>query len=262
MQTIRTIIVEDEPLARQKIRQYLDDEPDVVVVGECANGREAADAIGGLAPDLVFLDISIPEMDGFQVLETLGEADELPLVVFVTAYAEYALQGFEVNALDYLLKPFDDERFGQTMNRVRTHLDQVRDAGISRRLKTVFQTIENDSAPEPPPERAEDELHRILIRESGRVFFLKSEEIHWIEASGNYVRLHVQGKSHLVRFRVKELEARLPGNQFVRIHRGTIVNLEQVREIQPYFHGDYRVILHDGTRLKMSRRYRSGVLKS
>lgn len=261
--TIRTLIVEDEPLARQRIRQCLEGESDVEILGECEDGRSAARAIRQLAPDLVFLDVQIPEMNGFAVLrEVVAGTGNQPLIVFVTAYGEYALQGFEVNALDYLLKPFDEERFRQTMRRVRETLGKSRDAGISRSLLDAFDRYRTDTAaPRRAPE-FEPPLSRLVVKEGGRVFFVKAGEIRWVEAAGNYARAHVAGASHLIRTSLKELEARLPDGQFARIHRGIIVNLEHVREIQPYVHGDYRVVLDDDTVLRMSRRYRHAVLSS
>jgi two-component system LytT family response regulator len=256
--TIRAVMVEDEPLARQRLRQCLDDEPDVEVLRECSDGRAAARAIRELAPDLVFLDVQIPEMNGFAVLEEAVSRGNPPLVVFVTAYDEYALRGFEVNALDYLLKPFDADRFQQTMRRVRDHLGRSREAVISRSLLEAFDRIRVDS--EHEEEENGGPLNRIVVKDNGRLFFVKSKDILWIEAAGNYARAHVGGTSHLIRTSLKELQEKLPDGQFARIHRGIIVNLEYVREIQPHLHGDYRVLLSDGTVLRMSRRYRHGVL--
>ncbi len=261
---IRTLIVEDEPLARQRLRQCLEDESDVEVVGECADGRAAARAIQQLSPDLVFLDVQIPEMNGFAVLKEVMHGDEaaLPAVVFVTAYGEYALQGFEVNALDYLLKPFDADRFQETMRRVREHLGRSRDTAISRSLLEAIGRYHEDANDAAVGRGHEDAapLTRLTVKDNGRVFFVKAEDVRWIEAAGNYARAHAGTGSHLIRTSLKELEERLPDDQFVRIHRGTIVNLEHVKEIQPYMHGDYHVRLHDGTVLRMSRRYRHAVL--
>lgn len=267
--TIRALIVEDEPLARQRLKQCLANEPDVQLVGECGDGRTAAQAIRQLVPDLVFLDVQIPEMNGFAVLrDVMNDNGARPLVVFVTAYDEYALQGFEVNALDYLLKPFDEERFRETMRRVRDHLARSREAVISRSLLDALDRYRSDE-PEPAavtprrtPEAEGGRLTRITVKDNGRVFFVKAADITWVEAAGNYARAYVRGASHLIRTSLKELEERLPAGSFARIHRGVIVNLEHVREIQPYMHGDYRVVLNDGTVLRMSRRFRNAVLSS
>jgi two-component system LytT family response regulator len=261
--TIRTLIVEDEPLARQRLRQCLEDEADVEVVRECEDGRSAARAIRELSPDLVFLDIQIPELNGFAVLREVLGADPGagPLVVIVTAYGEYALQGFEVNALDYLLKPFDEDRFRETMRRVRDNLGRSRDAVISRTLLDAFDRYRDEEPAQRRPSTEEPAvLTRLVVRDGGRVFFVKTTDIHWIEAAGNYARAHMGSTSHLIRTSLKELGARLPLGQFARIHRGVIVNLEYVKEIQPYLHGDYRVLLNDGTVLRMSRRYRHELL--
>jgi two-component system LytT family response regulator len=259
--TIRVLIVEDEPLARDRLRQCLSAEPDVEILRECTDGKQATQAIRELQPDVVFLDVQIPEMNGFAVLKATRRADR-PLVVIVTAYGEYALLGFEVNAVDYLLKPFDEERFRETMRRLRSQLSRSRDAEISRDLLDAFDRFRAASpeTPRRPPNDAESSLTRIIVREAGRVFFLKTDDIAWLEAAGNYARAHIGDQVHLVRTSLKDLEAKLPQGQFARIHRGIIVNLEHVREIQPFLHGDYRVILNDGSVLRMSRRYRSAVL--
>lgn len=257
MNVIRTVIVEDEPLAQERLRQCLEDEPDIEIVKVCATGTEAADAIRTLDPDLVFLDVQIPEMNGFAVLRESRRDEDRPVVVFVTAYEQYALEGFEVNALDYLLKPFDEDRFQETMRRVRAEFAAGPTVEVPREMLDAFREMRGTNArarePEPP-------LQRITVRESGRVYFLRCEDIGWIEAAGNYARAHVGNKSHLVRISLKELERKLPADTFVRVHRGIIVNLEHVEEIQPYMHGDYHVHLRGGTVVRMSRRYRAAVL--
>ena len=263
--TIRALIVEDEPLARQRLRQCLDGEPDVEVLRECADGPTAARAIRELSPDLVFLDVQMPEMNGFAVLEDAvnGENGRTPLVVFVTAYDEYALRGFEVNAIDYLLKPFDEDRFRLTMRRVRTHMSRNRDADFSRSLLEAVGRYDA-GALDARGHNGDDEengtLTRLVVKDHGRVVFVRAADVRYIEAAGNYARAHTGKGSHLIRTSLKELENRLPAGQFARIHRGIIVNIEEVAEIQPYMHGDYRVLLRDGTVLRMSRRYRNGVL--
>lgn len=261
--TIRALIVEDEPLARQRLRQCLEGEADVEVLRECADGHDAARAIRELSPDLVFLDVQMPEMNGFAVLEEAIDGDSAPLVVFVTAYDEYALRGFEVNAIDYLLKPFDEDRFRLTMRRVRAHMNRTREADISRSLLEAVGRMgdgSRDQRARPGDEEENGTLTRLVVKDHGRVFFVKAAEIRYIEAAGNYARAHTGSRSHLIRTSLKELENRLPAGQFARIHRGIIVNLEEVAEIQPYLHGDYRVLLRDGTVLRMSRRYRNVVL--
>jgi two-component system LytT family response regulator len=241
---LRTLIVDDEPLARERMRTLLEAEPDISIVGECGNGREAVEAITRESPDLVFLDVQIPELDGFQVLEALAP-DKAPAIVFVTAYDQYALQAFEVHAVDYLLKPFDEDRFRRALERARQSIS--RDKGdLSEQLMSLLQGLKS------PPGFAE----RLVVKTAGRLFFLRTDEIEWVESAGNYVCLHVRGESHLLRETMTGLEARLDPARFVRIHRTAIVNIDQVKELQPLFHGEYQVRLRDGTELTLSRGYR------
>ncbi len=246
MAKVRTLIVDDEPLARERLRTLLQTETDVDIVGECRDGREAVDAIGREAPDLVFLDIQIPELDGFQVIEAVGP-EKAPVVVFVTAYDTYALQAFEVHAVDYLLKPFDEERFQKALARARTAVQGRRAGGeVGEKLLALLQDLR---APH-------GYLERLVVKSAGRLFFLRTPEIGWIESAGNYVCLHVGGESHLLRETMTALEARLDPARFVRIHRTAIVNIDEVKELQPLFHGEYQVLLRDGTQLTLSRGYR------
>jgi two-component system LytT family response regulator len=241
---IRTLIVDDEPLGRERMRSLLEAEPDIAIVGECRDGREAVDAIRREIPDLVFLDVQIPELDGFQVLEAIG-ADKAPAIVFVTAYDQYALQAFEVHAVDYLLKPFDQERFHRALERARQAL--TRDQGdVSEKLLSLLQELK---APQ-------GYMERLVVKSAGRLFFLRTEEIEWVESAGNYVCLHVRNESHLLRETMNGLEARLDPARFVRIHRTAIVNIDQIKELQPLFHGEYQVVLRDKTELTLSRGYR------
>jgi two-component system, LytTR family, response regulator len=241
---IRAMIVDDEPLARRHIRRLLDRNSDVEVIADCANGRECVAAIKEFAPDLIFLDVQMPEADGFSVFDSVG-AEEMPLVIFVTAYDQYALQAFEVNALDYLLKPFDRKRFDKALERAKSRLLSERN-GINQRALAILEELKartNRSA-------------RILIKSGGRAFFLKVDEIDWIEAEGKYVRLHVGRESYLLREAISNIEAQLDPKKFPRIHRSTIVNIERVRELQALFNNEYHVILHDGTELTLSHSYR------
>lgn len=243
---IRTLIVDDEPLARERIRTLLAAEPDVRIIGECADGKSAVTAIRGKSPELLFLDVQMPEMDGFAVLEALRD-EPAPVVIFVTAYDRYALRAFDVHAIDYLLKPFDRERFHRALHRAREAIQGDGGEQLSRRLLALLQDV-----------RAEPRyLQRLVIKSGGRVFFLRVEEIDWIEAAGNYLRLHVGRSEHLLRDTMNRIESQLDPEQFLRIHRSTIVNLERVKELQPSFHGDYLVLLHDGRRLTLSRNYRA-----
>ncbi len=228
------------------MHSLLSSQPDVEVVGECGDGREAIEAIQRIAPDLVFLDVQMPAIDGFAVLDGLSGA-RLPAVVFVTAYDQHALKAFEVHALDYLLKPFDRDRFERALERVRAQLRYSTPAALNRRLVSLLESFR-------PAQKTQD---RLVIRSGGRVFFLKVEEIDWVEGEGNYVRIHVGKLSHLVREKMSDLESRLDDARFLRIHKSTIVNTEQIKEIQPLFNGAHVVLLRDGTRLTWSRGYRS-----
>lgn len=247
---IRTLIVDDEPLARERVRTLLAKEADVTIVGECANGREAIEAIERDAPDLVFLDVQMPELDGFGVLENV-EAERLPVVIFVTAYDEYAVRAFEVHALDYILKPFDKERFRDALDRARREIARaaVNGGGLDKKLLALLGELQDRKR----------RLERIVIRSGGRVSFLRTDEVDWIEAAGNYVELHVGKDSHLLRETMNKLESRLDTKRFLRIHRRLIVNVERIKQLEGVTHGEYLVVLKDGTRLSSSRGYRDGL---
>jgi two-component system LytT family response regulator len=259
MNPIRTLIVDDEPLARRRLRNLLRGADEFEVVGECANGREAVSAIRERTPDLVFLDVQMPDLDGFGVLAALGPT-RLPVVVFVTAYDQYALRAFEFHALDYLLKPFDDERFEKTLGWARSQLREKQLHRLSERMVALLDDYrggqEAGRGAEAQPAGQPQLLTRLVVKSAGHVCFVRVEEIDWIEAEGYYARLHVGGKSHLLRETMAKLEAQLDPRRFLRIHRSTIVNLDRVRELRPQSHGEYAVILHDGTPLRLSRSYR------
>jgi two-component system LytT family response regulator len=242
--TVRTLIVDDEPLARQRLRRLLEADPAIAVVGESADGPQAVADLRQLRPDLVFLDVQMPGLDGFGVLQALGDVP-LPVVIFVTAHDRYALKAFEVHALDYLLKPFDRARFEAALERAKAQVRQGNAAALNERLQELLQ-----SAPgRPRPER-------LVVKSGARIYFVRVEDIDWIEAAANYVRLHVGTEDHLLREPLGALEKRLDPARFVRIHRSTIVNLDRVVELQPVFHGDYVLILRDGTELAVSRNCR------
>ncbi|HZH91968.1 MAG TPA: LytTR family DNA-binding domain-containing protein [Pyrinomonadaceae bacterium] len=251
MNTIRTLVVDDEPLARERIKRLLAAETDLELVGECAEGREAVAAIHALKPDLVFLDIQIPELDGFGVLKAVNVA-RMPAVIFVTAYDRYALQAFDVNALDYLLKPYNRERFRKAVERARAQLSNGAAGELNERLLSLLENFKTE------PQR---HLERLMIKSSGRVFFLRAEELDWIEADGNYLRVHVGRESHLIRETMNRLASKLDPDKFLRIHRSTLVNIERIKELQPLFSGDYVVILRDGKQLTLSRSYRDKLLE-
>ncbi|HEX2187390.1 MAG TPA: LytTR family DNA-binding domain-containing protein [Longimicrobiaceae bacterium] len=253
---IRSLVVDDEPLARRRVLRLLKAEPEAEVAGSAASGDEAVEAIRSLSPDLVFLDVQMPGTDGFGVLEALGPG-EMPYVVFVTAYDQYALRAFEVHALDYLLKPFDAPRFHRAFGRARAQIRRRETREHRTRLISLLGDLAaGREAPDPAPGAAQP-MDRLLVRSDGRILFLRAEEIDWIGAQGNYAELHVGADAYLIRETMGELEARLDPGRFLRVHRSTIVNLDRVRELRPWFGGDYRVMLHDGTELHLSRVYRA-----
>uniref|UniRef100_UPI00404B48A6 LytR/AlgR family response regulator transcription factor n=1 Tax=Cephaloticoccus sp. TaxID=1985742 RepID=UPI00404B48A6 len=260
---IRTLIVDDEPTARRGVRLMLGNDRSVEVVGEAANGFEAVDLIRSEQPDLVFLDVQMPGCDGFQVLEKIGRANA-PAVIFVTAYDEHALHAFEVNAVDYLLKPYDDERFNSAVARAK---DAVRRRSVeadNSRLNQLMEFLQTRMGMKASTDAAAESHERILIKSSGDIYFLKAEEIDWIEAEGDYMKFHAAGRSHLMRETMARLEARLDPKRFMRIHRSTIVNIDRLRKLSPSFAGEYAVVLQDGTKLKLSRGYHyriAGLLK-
>jgi two-component system LytT family response regulator len=239
------IVVDDEPLARQRLVRLIAADPEVKLAGECADGVEAIDAVRSLKPDILFLDVEMPEVDGFGVVEALSR-EELPLVIFVTAYDQHAVRAFEVHALDYLLKPFDDERFYSSLRRARAVLARGGKGEDAARLIRMLEAFRSEKSG----------IKRIMVRSNGHVTFVRTSDIDWMEAQGDYVSLHSQGKRHLVRENIGDLEAQVRPQGFARIHRSTIVNISRVKELQPLFHGDYTVVLTDGTRLTMSRSYR------
>jgi two-component system LytT family response regulator len=284
---VRVVIVDDEPLARETLRLLMRRDPSIDIVGECQSGAEAVETIGRLAPDLVFLDIQMPELDGFQVLARLTLARR-PIVVFVTAYDRYALDAFAAHALDYLVKPFTDERFYATLERAKQYVRERAFGLLGERVLSLLQAqgltapaLAGDAAgatagaaagttaadPDPLIRRhpgsdgpargaapaGPKPLDRLAVKENGRVLFVRVTEIDWIEACDYYVRLHVGGAAHELRQPLKDIATRLDPRRFVRIHRSAIVNLDRVQELQPHFHGNYLVVLKNGTSLPLSR---------
>jgi len=245
---IRAIIVDDEPPARNKIREFLKTDPDVEIIDECSNGREAVQTIAAKSPDLMFLDIQIPELDGFGVIQAIGP-EQLPAVIFVTACDHYAVQAFEVHAVDYLLKPFDRQRFRIALDRAKTYLQLDRRKELDKHLNSILRELRG-------PTRQNE---RFVVKSGGRVLFLRNDEIDWIEAAGNYVRVHVGKETHALRETMSAIAKKLDPIHFIRIHRSTFVNIEKIKELQPWFHGEYVVILRDSTQLTMSRSYRNNL---
>lgn len=247
---LRTLVADDEPLAREWLRNLLSLEPDVEVVGEVGDGFRAVVAIQDLKPDVVFLDVQMPGLDGFGVLEMLGPR-EVPALVFVTAYDQYALRAFDVHALDYILKPFGQERLRATLERIRARL---RTAAAGDAIESLSSLVEELRSLRAAP-------LWLLVREDGRSFFVKSADIDWVEAARNNVVLHVGKAAHTYHDTMQGIESRLDRRRFLRIHRSTIVNIERVKDLEPWFNGDYAVTLRDGTKLTLSASYRS-VLKA
>jgi two-component system, LytTR family, response regulator len=245
---ISVLVVDDEPPARRRILSLLAEQPDLEVVGECGNGREAIAAILELRPDLVFLDVQMPEVNGFDVIETIGPA-AMPVVVFATAYDEFALRAFDAHALDYLLKPFDQERFERTLERVRFELRRVRADGEDERLRALVRALRGEGA----------RLERLPVRVGQRTRLIALDDVDYMEARSNYVRLHVGERSYLVRDTLSGLEARLDRERFLRIHRSLIVNRERVEEVESLFAGEYVLYLRGGVRLTSGRTYRAAL---
>ena len=253
------VIVDDEPLARDCIRFALGSHRDVEIVRECESGEAAVAAILEHAPDIVFLDVQMPDLDGFDVVEQIGP-DRMPPVIFVTAFDAHALQAFRIHALDYVLKPFDDARVDEALAHARSHLTSRRDGELGRRLAALLGERSGE-APAPPPAPAPAYLARFGVREDNRTRFVPAAAVDWIEAENNYVRLHVGSAEHRLRTAISVLARSLDPRQFAQIHRSTIVNLDRVREVQPWFGGDYVAILHNGRRLRVSRTFAPKILR-
>jgi two-component system LytT family response regulator len=247
MSRIRTLVVEDQPIARDRLVELLLGEPDVEVVGAAASGRDAIDAIRRLGPDLVFLDLQIPDLDGFAVIAEVGVA--MPLTIFVTAHDEYALRAFDVRAFDYLLKPFGRERFQQALARARARLAEGRDEQLARRLISLVQDV---GGPRPLPDR-------LMVKSGGRVVFLQLDELDAVESEGNYVRLHAGSRVYLVRETMASIETRLGHDRFCRVHRRWIVNLDRVRELHVRANGEHELVTHEGRGYRVGRAYRDAV---
>ena len=238
------LLVDDEPLAREGLRMLLAADPDVTAIYEAKNGREAVAGIQDTRPGLVFLDVQMPEMDGFQVVEEVG-AEQMPPVVFVTAHDQYAIQAFDINAIDYLLKPVTAERFAKAMARVKSRLETKSAEESSRRILSMLETL-------AAPRRA---VKRLAVRSGGKTVFVDVEDVDWIEAAENYVQLHAGRSTHLLHVTMNTMEQSLDGEVFLRIHRSIIVNVRRIREMQPVAHGEYVITLENGVRVQSGRMY-------
>lgn len=248
--SIRTVIVDDEPLARRRIRQLLEGEDDIQVIAECGDANAALATVEKESPDLMFLDVAMPDIDGFGLLQRLDPEDR-PTVVFVSAHGEHALSAFEVHAADYLLKPFDRERFRSALASAREQIE-VRRRDDDHEMRDFLEHLH---------ERGERGVERLAVKTSGRVVFVDVDSIDWIDAAGNYVRLNCSGETYLLRETMKGVERRLDPSRFLRIHRSTIVNADRIREVRPQSHGEYLVVLGCGKRLTVSRARRSRITR-
>lgn len=246
--TIRVLIADDEAPARRVIRSFLATRENVAIAGEAENGLQVVDAIRSLAPQLVVLDIQMPGMTGFEAIEAIG-LEAMPIVIFATAYDEFALEAFDVNAVDYLLKPISRERFDRAFDRA---VDRVagRSAPELERIGHLLASLPRASTP----------LERVVVRQGERLFFVAARDIVHLTAEGNYVRIHTADGSHLIRDTLQRFESRLDPNRFARIHRSGLVNLDAIREIRAHLHGDYLVALQNGETVRLSRRYRERLL--
>jgi len=239
--TIRALIIDDEPLARRGLLRFLKNDPEVELLAECADGESAVASILSQKPDLVFLDVQMPEMDGLSVVRTVG-VSRMPVTIFVTAYDRYALRAFEVNALDYLLKPVGQERFTDALTRAKRRIAEKSQCDLNQNIKAMLERL-----------RGTEYLEHLSVQQNGRIVLVRTKEIDWIEANGNYARLHVGVRTHEIRETLNALERKLDPRAFLRIHRSTIVNVCAIKEMHPWFHGYHRVLLQNGQELRMSR---------
>lgn len=245
MKKIRALIVDDEPLARRRVRKLLSTDPQIEIIGECANGSDAIAQLQTESPHLVFLDVQMPRINGFDVLEAVDK-EKMPLVIFVTAYDKYAVRAFEVHAIDYLLKPYSVSRFQEAVQQAKHRLQTEHNEDITARTFALLEELKNNSR----------YIERLTIKTNDCVLFIKVADIDWIEAQDKYVRLHVGRESHLLREAISNLEARLDPKQFLRVHRSHIVNIDRIQKLEAWFHNEYKVVLRDGTKLIMSRSQR------
>jgi two-component system, LytTR family, response regulator len=255
---IRSLIIDDETLAREALKTLLSSDSEIEIVAEARNGREAVQIIRKQSPDLVFLDIQMPEMDGFQVIEEIG-VNLMPTTIFVTAYDKHALRAFDAHALDYLLKPFDHDRFNTALERAKSFIRGQKIGALSESLFAVMQNVRpetHESHSAGSQNSRKEAIDKVVVKSGQRIYFLKVEDIEWIEAAGDYLTLHGAGGTHLIRETMGDFYAKLDAKKFLRIHRSAIVNIERIKDLQPLFKGEYVFTLISGKRLKSSRGYR------
>jgi two-component system, LytTR family, response regulator len=265
MKKIKIIVVDDEEEAREGIKQLLAEDSEIELLSVCKNGLEAINEINRSTPDLVFLDIQMPEINGFDVLNSI-KIKPLPMIIFITAFDQYALRAFEIHANDYLLKPFTDERFYQALEFAKNQIRNASIDNINRKLTSILTNYVNNNS-EKDSDRLINEnsgLNRMIIKSSGKIYFIQLDDISWVEAFDYYVKIHVKDKFYLVRESLKKMESKLPGDKFIRIHKSTIINMDYVRELEPHFNGEFIVKLNNEKQLKVSRSFRKnldGILK-
>jgi two-component system, LytTR family, response regulator len=251
---LRVVIIDDEALARRSLRRIIENRNDVEIVGECSDGSEAVKVLQESHPDLIFLDIEMPGLNGFEVVEHIQQ-HEVPHIVFVTAYRQYALDAFKVHAVDFLVKPIREEKINDVLQRVSNLFAQARLREIDSRLDSILQILGTQGSSVPQRKMME----RIPIKSKRRIYFVSTSSIDWIQADGNYITLHTGSSKHLIRMRLSSMEDGLDPKMFIRIHRSTIVNIRSIKELRPYFSGAYTILLHDGTKIYSSRGYRKQV---
>lgn len=244
MMKIRTLIVDDMPLARERIRMLLRTEQEIEIIGERADGDQAVEAIKNLKPELVFLDVQMPGLDGFGVVEKIG-VERMPVVVFVTAYDEFAIKAFEVSALDYLLKPFEEEQLNRAVKRAKGEIQKRQTSDLNNHLRQLLAAVKPETK----------YLKRLVVKTAAQTILVQTEDIDWIGAAGNYLELHVGKETYLVREQISRIELNLDPEKFARIHRSTIVNLDRIKTLHPLFNGDHITVLRDETKLNMSRSF-------
>ena len=242
---IRTLIVDDQLLGREALHHLLEQEPDIEVVGMATNGSEAVESINRLAPDLVFLDVEMPDLDGFAVVGQINHS-RMPIIIFVTKHNDLALKAFDVHALDYLIKPCKQDRLQIALQRVRKQLRQDRNSNLQEKLTELLHDLKTK------PKSVEC----LAVKSGGRIFFIQFKDIDWIEAADNYTKLHVNKEAHMLRETMTGLEKKIPSDGFLRINRSAIVNLGRIKELHPMFHGEFVIVLHNGTQLTLTRSYR------
>ncbi len=252
---VRAIIVDDEPLARDVIKVWIEPQDQIEIVDECENGKQAIESIRAHKPNLVFLDIQMPDIDGFGVVKALK--DDLPNIIFITAYDEYALSAFDINAIDYLLKPFNEDRFKKALKRALEYIHLQEKSQLQNRINKLLNDYDEITQIDKQPSRY---ITQITVKDKNKIMLINTKDIEWIEAAGDYVALHHNGRKPLMNESMNKMESQLDPSKFMRIHRSAIVNIEKIKHLEPYFNGEFYLVLSDGTKVKSSRRYKHKIL--